>query len=86
MTIGLQYFVNDPKRMRDARDVAELIKSRLRAISQSSHADDSFSLRLAFLLLGGGLADAMNQSELDCSEALLVCACLEQARAPRSAS
>lgn len=85
MTMGLQQFVNDPQRMKDALDVAGLIKSRLREIPQSSLPGDSISLHLAFLLLGCGLADAVNQSELDCNEALLVCACLEQAFARRSA-
>lgn len=84
MTMGLQQFVNDPQRMKDALEVAALIKSRLQEISKSSFAAESFSLRLAFLLLGCGLADAMKRSEVDCNEALLVCACLEQARAPRS--
>lgn len=84
MTMGLQHFVNDPQRMRDALEVAELIKARLHEVSQGPLAGDSFPLRLAFLLLGSGLADAINQSELDSTEALLVCACLEQARAPRS--
>lgn len=81
MTMGLQQFVNDPQRMRDALDVAALIKSRLQEISQSSSAGDSFQLHLAFLLLACGLVDAMSRRELDCDEALLVCACLEQARA-----
>ncbi|GFE82472.1 hypothetical protein GCM10011487_44720 [Steroidobacter agaridevorans] len=81
MTMGLQQFVNDPEHASDAFEVAGLIKARLQKIAQSSVAGDLVSLRLAVLLLAYGLADAMSRSELDCDEALLVCACLEQARA-----
>lgn len=85
MTMGLHQLTNDPQRMRDALDVAGLIRLRLQEMSQRSSMEKSVPLHLAVLLLGCGLGDAMNRSKLNVDEALLVCACLEQARGPRIA-
>lgn len=82
MSMGLQKIVHDPQRMKEAFDLAGAIKHRFQQIVQGAAGGDTSASRLALLLLAGGLSDAMRRSELSADEALLVCACLEQARRP----